>query len=107
DQGPDLESSKRLRALWLRMVHALLERFDRDPAPAFKRTLLAALARALDALVRVGVCDVADVLLVLGRRIKTTRDFEMLSEASMDPDLRHALDRYARFLRDSEGKLVV
>jgi hypothetical protein len=98
---------KRLRALWLRTVNALLEHFERDPAPMMKRTLLAALARALDALVRLDVCDVADALLVLALRIRARRDFETLAEASMDPDLRHVLARYARFLRDSEPKLEV
>lgn len=105
--GPDVARAKRLRALWLRTVKALLEHFERDPAPVLKRTLLAALARALDALTRLGVCDVADALLVLGTRIRARRDFETLAEASMDPDLRHVLTRYARFHRDSEAKLVV
>ena len=99
--------AKRLRLLWLRTVKALLEHFDRDPPAALKRTLLAALARALDALVRLGVCDVADALLVLATKIRARRDFETLAEASMDPDLRHVLARYARFLRESEPTLEV
>jgi eukaryotic-like serine/threonine-protein kinase len=65
--------------------------------------LLASLARALDALVRLGVCDIADALLALAQRIKSTGDFETLAEASMDPDLRQMLSRYARFLRDSDA----
>jgi hypothetical protein len=105
--APDAERAKRLRALWLRTVTALLERFSRDPAPMLKRTLLAALARAFDALVHLGVCDVADALLVIAMRIRTRRDFETLAEASMDPDLRHVLARYARFLRESEPTLEV
>jgi len=102
-EGADVQRAKRLRALWLRTVKALLEHFDHDPAPVLKRTLLASLARALDALVRLGVCDVADALLVLAQRIKSTGEFETLAEASMDPDLRHVLSRYARFLRDSDA----
>lgn len=102
-EGADVQRAKRLRALWRRTVQALLEHFDHDPSPVFKRTLLAALARALDALVRLGVCDVADALLVLAQRIKVTGDFETLAEASMDPDLRHVLTRYSRFLRDSDA----
>ncbi|MBX3185418.1 MAG: serine/threonine protein kinase [Labilithrix sp.] len=102
-EGADVQRAKRLRALWLRTVKALLEHFDHDPSPLFKRTLLASLARALDALVRLGVADVADALLALALRIKSTAEFEMLAEASMDPDLRHALLRYARFLRDSDA----
>ncbi len=102
-EGADVQRAKRLRALWRRTVQALLEHFDHDPSPVFKRTLLAALARALDALVRLGVCDVADALLALAQRIKATGDFETLAEASMDPDLRHVLTRYSRFLRDSDA----
>jgi hypothetical protein len=100
-------STRRLRTLWLRTVRSLLDHFQNDPAPMLKRTLLAALARALDALVRLGVCDVADALLVLANRIRGRRDFETLAEASMDPDLRHVLSRYAKYLRDSEPTLEV
>ena len=95
--------AKRLQRLWLRTVRSLLEHFDHQPLPMLKRTLLAALARALDALVRLGVCDVADALLVFAQRIKSTGDFETLAEASMDPDLCHVLSRYARFLRETDG----
>ena len=102
-EGADVQRAKRLRALWLRTVKALLEHFDHDPSPVLKRTLLACLSRALDALMRLGVCDVADALLALAQRIKSTGEFETLAEASMDPDLRHVLTRYARFLRDSDA----
>ncbi len=101
--GADANRAARQRALWLRTVKALLEHFEHDPSPVLKRTLLASLARALDALVRLGVCDVADALLTLSMRIKSTAEFETLAEASMDPDLRHVLSRYARFLRDSDA----
>jgi hypothetical protein len=103
----DVQRAQRLRALWLRTVKSLLAHFEKDPAPVVKRTLLASLARALDALVRLGVCDVADALLVLSMRIRARRDFETLAEASMDPDLRHVLVRYAKFLRESEPTLEV
>ena len=102
-EGVDASRVQRLRALWLRTVKALLEHFEHDPSPVLKRTLLASLARALDALVRLGVCDVADALLALALRIKSTGEFETLAEASMDPDLCHVLSRYARFLRDSDA----
>jgi hypothetical protein len=105
--GAAMIRAKRLRALWLRTVKALLEHFDADPTPVLKRTLLASLARALDALVRFGVCDVIDALLVLAQRIRTRRDFDTLAEASMDPDLRHVLARYARFLREAEPALEI
>jgi hypothetical protein len=96
--GADAKRSERLRALWFRMVAALVAHFERDPVPILRRTVLAALARALDALTSLGACDVADALLLLGQRITTTKDFTALEEASMDPNLRHALAQYAVFL---------
>ncbi|MDB4947275.1 MAG: serine/threonine protein kinase [Labilithrix sp.] len=99
----ELLRAKRLRALWLRTVKSLLEHFEHDPPAVLKRTLLASLGRALDALVRLDVCDVTDALLALGTRIRSTSEFETLAEASMDPDLRHVLTRYARFLRDTDA----
>ena len=103
DNAADVQRTKRLRALWLKTVKAISEHFDQDPPAVLKRTLLATLARALDALVRLGVCDVSDALLSLAQRIKSTGEFEMLAEAAMDPDLRHVLLVYAKFLRDSEA----
>ena len=107
DAGGAGPTKHQLRTLWLRTVKSLLDHFQIDPAPMLKRTLLAALARALDALVRLGVCDVADALLVLALRIRGRRDFETLAEASMDPDLRHILGVYAKYLKDSEPTLEV
>ena len=107
DAAAPSPAKTRLRTLWLRTVTSLLDHFQIDPAPMLKRTLLAALARALDALVRLGVCDVADALLVLALRIRGRRDFETLAEASMDPDLRHILGVYAKYLKDSEPTLEV
>lgn len=100
---PDVtEDGPGRRSLWLRMVKALLEHFDHDPSPVLKRTLLAALARAFDTLVQLGVLDVADALLPLAQRIRATEEFETLAEASMGPDLRSALSSYARFLRQCD-----
>lgn len=101
--GDDVARAERLRTLWLRTVKALLEHFDRDPVPVLRRTVLASLARALDALVHLGAFDVADALLVLAQRIKTTSDVSALAEASMHPDLRIALSRYATFLLESDA----
>jgi eukaryotic-like serine/threonine-protein kinase len=97
--------AKRLCALWMRTVGAVLRHFESDPSPVLKRTLLATLARALDALLRLGACDVTDALLVLSLRLRMRRDFDTLAEASMDADLRHVLTRYAKFLRDTEPTL--
>jgi hypothetical protein len=90
-----------LRERWRRVAKALTVRFERDPPSPLRRTTVAALARAADALVRGGACGPEDVLLVVARERATAGDFETLSEASMDPDLVHVLGRYARFLRTS------
>lgn len=102
-EDDDPERTERLRGLWLKTVRSLLVSFDRDPAPVLRRTVLAALARALDALAMLGTCDVADAVLVLASRIKKTKDFAVLPDASLDPELRHALSRYAAFLKDSDA----
>jgi len=87
----------RLRKRWLVVASALLKRFEGDPPSVLRRTLSASLARALDALVRAGACDVSDVLLVVARTVEDAKEFETLAEASMDPDLIHVLSRYAKF----------
>jgi hypothetical protein len=77
----------------------LVERFEREPRSILRRTILAALARAMDALVRSGACDPSDALLVLARRMDDATEFETLAEASMDPDLVHVLSRWASFVQ--------
>jgi hypothetical protein len=89
----------RLRERWRKIAGALAVRFEREPPSMLHRTISAALARALDALVRAGACDLNDVLLVVAKRETDPAEFETLAEASMDPDLIHVLLRYARFLR--------
>jgi hypothetical protein len=99
DAEGDSGRAARLRKRWLRTAKALLGRFERDPPSILRRTILAALARALDALVRAGACDVSDVLLVVARKITDPTELDTLAEASMDPDLIHVLQRYAEFVR--------
>ncbi|MFO0679913.1 MAG: serine/threonine-protein kinase [Polyangiaceae bacterium] len=93
----------KLRMRWLRISKSLLLRFEREPKSVLRRTILAALARALDALVRVRACDVTDVLLVTARHVEDASEFETLAEASMDPDLVQGLVSVASFLRACEG----
>jgi hypothetical protein len=99
DADGDAGRAARLRKRWLRTAKALLGRFERDPPSLLRRTILAALARALDALVRAGACDVSDALLVVTRKMTEPSELDTLAEASMDPDLIHVLVRYARFVR--------
>jgi len=99
DAHEDGARAARLRDRWRRVAKALTTRFEQDPPSPLRRTTVAALARAADALVRGGACGPEDVLLVAARERVSPVDFDTLSEASMDPDLVHVLGRYARFLR--------
>jgi hypothetical protein len=103
DDEVDPQRAARLRSRWLRIARALLDRFERDPPSPVRRTIVAALARALDALVRDGVCDVVDALLVVARQVDDPAELATLAEASMDPDLVHVLERYARFAEAVEA----
>jgi hypothetical protein len=106
DAQEDGARAGRLRERWRRVAKALTVRFERDPPSPLRRTTVAALARAADALVRGGACGPEDVLLVAARERASAGDFETLSEASMDPDLVHVLGRYARFLRASNVEVT-
>lgn len=94
----DATRSLRLRGRWLSTVKTLVARLAGGPPVAMRRTMLAAIARALDALIRVGACDFADAVLLLATTTDEKNDFQAMAEAAMDPDLRHVLDRYATFL---------
>ncbi len=79
------------RARWQLTAQAVLTRIEwARPSRALRRALLATLARTLDGLVRTGACDVVDALLVVGAKINGAPDFDVVAEASMDPDLRLA-----------------
>lgn len=105
--GDDPTRPGRLRAAWERTTASLLARAAERPPPLLRRTVLATLARALDALIRGGAWDVADAFLVVVDALESAQDVEVLSEASMDPDLSHVLAAYARFVRDSEPRIVL
>jgi hypothetical protein len=99
DVEDDQVRGDKLRARWVKTASELIAHFGRNPPPALRRMLLATLARALDALIRVDACDVADAFLVLALSMEDPTAFETLAEASMDLDLSHVLSAYARFLR--------
>jgi len=71
----------------------------RDPPSVFRRSLAAALARAVEGLVRAEVCDVVDALLFVAKRLTDPEHFKMLAEASKNPDLIAMLERYEIFVR--------
>jgi hypothetical protein len=103
DEETDAQRAARLRKRWTRIARALLDRFESGPASPVRRTVMAALARALDALVRVGACDVVDVLLLVARTVSDPTELSTVAEASMDPDLVHVLRRFARFAMSVEA----
>jgi eukaryotic-like serine/threonine-protein kinase len=96
------ESSARggaVRVRWLRASHTLLRRLSSDPPSIFDRSLVAALARALDGLVRAEMCDAVDALLFVAHRLHGPGHFATLKEASKHPDLALLFERYERFAR--------
>jgi hypothetical protein len=103
DEETDAQRAARLRKRWTRIARALLDRFENGPPSPVRRTVMAALARALDALVRVGACDVVDALLLVARTASDPAELSTLAEASMDPDLVHVLRRFARFAMSVEA----
>ncbi len=105
--GRPVESRRtRHRARWVRITKALLSRFLAEPPQALRRTILAALARALDALVRTEASDRADAFLLLALHVPSSSDLATLAEASLDPDLEAALVHYARFSPRVEALLA-
>jgi hypothetical protein len=81
----------------LRIARALLDRVERGPVSLLRRTIVAALSRALDAVVRVGACDAIDAFLIVARLLVDKDELLTLSEAAMNPEIVHALERYALF----------
>jgi hypothetical protein len=98
DVGAHDEVAPRHRKRWTWIASALLASAAAGPPPAFRRTILAALARSLDALVRADLLDATDVVLLAATTFDDASDFETLEEASMDRDLVHALRRYGAFV---------
>jgi len=99
DAEGDPQRATRRRQRCLRIARALLDRVERGPSSSLRRTILAALARSLDAVVRVGACDVIDAFLIVARQIVDPDELLTLSEAAMNPELEHALARYAIFAK--------
>ncbi|EYF07593.1 serine/threonine-protein kinase [Chondromyces apiculatus] len=99
DFGEEVERKGRVRARWTTTCNLLLERLAAEKASPLRRGIAATVARALDALVRDGVADAADVFLYAAMRAGDPADLEALAEASMHPDVTQLLLAYARFAR--------
>jgi hypothetical protein len=102
ESDPPLAARRRKRCL--RIARALLGRVERGPASPVRRTIVAALARSLDAVVRVGVCDAIDAFLLVARYVVEPAELLTLAEAAMNPELVHVLERYAVFSRAVSGE---
>jgi hypothetical protein len=103
DDDRDAPRAARLRRRCVRIAGALLDRFERGPASQVRRTIIAALARSLDALVRDRTLEPIDALLVVARHVVDPVELATLAEASMHPDLVHALQRYTQFSEATVG----
>ncbi|MBK6512824.1 MAG: serine/threonine protein kinase [Polyangiaceae bacterium] len=79
---------------------ALAACLSEAPPAALRRATMATFARCLDALARLGACDISDVALVAGGCLPDARDLETLAEASMEPDTRALLGRLGAVARD-------
>ena len=102
DADPASDSDVRIatvRERWLGASRTVLGRLVVDPPSVFRRSLAAALARAIDGLVRAEVCDAVDGLLFLAHWLGDREHFKILAEASKDPDLIALLRRYETFVR--------
>jgi hypothetical protein len=110
DEGIDAARATRLRKRCVRIADALLVRFEQGPLSPVRRTIVAALARALDALIRLGAIDAIDGLLIVSAQMADPAEIRTLAEASMDPDFVHVLERYKSFAKatatDAEGALT-
>jgi hypothetical protein len=99
DDESDPPRAARRRKRCMRIARVLLDRVERGPSSPVRRTIVAALARSLDALVRVGVCDVIDALLLIAFQMVDPGELLMLAEAAMNPEIVHVLERYAAFAK--------
>ncbi len=99
DGGTVSVDDARARTRRLLIAARLVLRSERERPSILRRTVIAALARALDALVRMEACEGADAFLVLARTARDPQELAVLAEASMDPDLDAVLDAYVALVR--------
>ncbi|MBT8496289.1 MAG: serine/threonine protein kinase [Deltaproteobacteria bacterium] len=96
----------RTRARRRKATQLLLGRARDDASSQLTRTLIAALARCLDAASRDDGLELSDVVLVIAGHVGDVERAAILSEATMVPELRDVYRAYAELLR-SDGRLRV
>ena len=97
--GSQIDERNEVRVRRQLRTARMLVRRARDDAPSpLRRALLAALARACDSLVREGLIEISDVVLMVWRILPKVDDILILSEASMVPEIETVLYRYAKLV---------
>jgi hypothetical protein len=81
--GEDITGQRRARRL--RIARMLLGRARSDAPSPLRRIVCAAVARALDALVRDELCELSDVLIAVCDHVSHVHDIAAVAEASMLP----------------------
>jgi hypothetical protein len=95
----DAEGRRRVQNRLTTTCRALIGRLAAEsPDHPLRRAITATVARGLDALVRDGAADPADVFLYAAVRPTGTGDLAVLAEASMQPDTTRLLRAYGRFV---------
>lgn len=84
-------------------TRSLLTLCVNDPPPTLHRILFATSTRAFDALIRDELCEVSDALLVLMGQGLSASDLEIIAEASMLPELKEPIRRYALLMRSFDN----
>ncbi len=98
--GEDVTGQRRDRRM--RTAKMLLGRTRADAASPLRRIVCAALARALDALMRDEVCELSDVLVAVADNVPHAHDLTTLAEASMMPDFQRCIATYVELVRPAE-----
>ncbi|HKU39572.1 MAG TPA: serine/threonine protein kinase, partial [Polyangiales bacterium] len=98
--GEDVTGQRRARRL--RIAKMLLGRARNDAGSPLRRIVCAALARALDALVRDELCELSDVLVAVADHVLSVHDVATVAEASMLPDFQRSLSAYAELVRAAD-----
>jgi hypothetical protein len=102
----DAEGRQRVQNRLTTTCRALIKRLaDERPLLPLRRAITATVARALDALVRDGAADPADVFLYAAVRPTGAGDLAVLAEASMAPDTTRLLRAYGRFV-ETERRIL-
>jgi hypothetical protein len=99
--GDDLAESRRPRRL--RVTRVLLNRVRRETSSVLSRAVMACLSRAFDALVREEVFELSDVVLCASLYVRSPEYIATLAEASMVPELHHALAALSALVKKSQA----